>query len=126
MMQKLKRTELTELSSGFKNKKPKKMELSRVTSGYHPQSMSAIGEITAKRGSVSSTTRMATNTKECGQLTNDTVRAHTGEMKIRNSDVNIPATGLKIKSTAVEHFSIKMAIVTTDIGLMDNPKEKVE
>lgn len=126
MMQKLKRMVPTELCSGSKNKKPKKTEPSKVTNGFHHLSMWEIGETTAKKDSVFSTTRTAINTKVCGQLTKGTARALTGRMKIRNFVVNILATGLKIKSTVVEHFSTKTAIGMTDIGLTDSLKERVE
>jgi hypothetical protein len=66
-MPKLKRTGHTEPFFGFKNKKQKKMEQLRVTNGYPLQSTLATGATIAKKVSVSSTTRMVTSMKVCGQ-----------------------------------------------------------
>jgi len=116
MMRKLRRMELTELFSGFKNKRLRKTVPSRVISGCHRLSMSEIGETTVKKGSAFSTIKTETNMKGCGQLTNDMARELTGETKARNSAVNILATGLKTRSMVAVRFSTRMVIAMTDTG----------
>ena len=82
-MLKLRKMELTELFSGFKNKRQKKMELLRVINGSHLQSMSETGVIIAKKASASSTIRTETSTKACGQLISATARELTGRMRTK-------------------------------------------
>jgi hypothetical protein len=115
-MRKLRKTEPTELFFGFKNRRRRKTVLLRETSGSLRKSTWETGATTAKKDSVSSTTRMETSMRVCGQLTSATVRELIGEMKIRSSDVSIPAIGSKTKSTVAAPFSTKTEIVTMATG----------
>jgi hypothetical protein len=115
-MLKLKRMAPTELFSGSKNRKQKKTVPSRETNGSHPQSMLEIGVIIAKKVLVSSTIKMATSMKVCGLLIKDMVKALTGEMKTKSSDVSILVIGLKIKSTVEELSFTRTEIVMMVIG----------
>jgi hypothetical protein len=84
MMLRLRKMELTELFSGFKNKKQRRMAQSKVINGFLRLSMSETGATIAKKVSASSTTKMETSTRACGQLTNVMVRGLTGKMKTKN------------------------------------------
>ena len=108
--------ELTELFSGSRNRKRKRTAQLKEISGFPLLNTLVTGATTARKALESSTTKMATNTKECGPLINATVKELTGEMKKRNLDVNTQATGSKIKSMVEEHFSTRTETVTTGTG----------
>lgn len=84
MTRKHRKTELTELFSGFKSKKQKKMDQSKEISGFPLQSTLETGVITVKRDSESNITKTVISMKECGHLIKDMVRVHTGVWKLRN------------------------------------------
>lgn len=102
------------------------MAPSRAKSGRHPAGTSVTGEITAKRASVSNSTRMETSMKVCGPWTRNMDKVHTGEMKMPNSGESIPATGLKTRSMVEEPSFSKTVTDTMDTGSMECLKEKAE
>ena len=108
--------ERTELSSGYKNKKQRKMAQLRETNGSAQASTLVTGAIIVKKASVFSTIRMGTNMKECGQSINVMVRVLTGGWKTKNFDVNILVTGSKTRNMEEELSFIKMETATTDTG----------
>jgi len=125
MMPKLKRTELIELSFGFKNRKLKKMVQSKAISGSDHPNMSEIGVTTAKKALVFSTINPVINTKVCGHLINVTDKAPIGEWSTKNLDVNTQVTGSKIRNMVEELSSTKMVTDTMVTGSMECPKAKV-
>jgi hypothetical protein len=92
------------------------MDPSKERSGCTVVAISVIGEIITRRVSEFSSFRMATSTRACGVWINDMDKARTGASRWENLEENIPATGLRIKSMVGELSSIRMAIVTMDIG----------
>lgn len=103
------------------------MALLKVKNGSRRPATLEIGETTARKDSASSTTRMATSMKVCGQSTNAMAREHTGEMRRDLScEENTLATGMRTRNTVVALSSIRMEIDTMDTGLMECLKEKVE
>jgi hypothetical protein len=84
MIQEHRRMDLIELFSGFKNKRPKKMEPLKATSGLDLLSMLVTGVITANKALVFNTTRAVINMKVCGHLINATVREPSGEWKTKS------------------------------------------
>jgi len=124
MMPRHRKMELTDLCTGCRKKRSRKMAQLKEKSGKILRATSGTGGITAKRDSEFNTLKTVTSTKECGQLTKSTAREHTGAVRIKNYVVSTQVTGLKTKSTAEVPFSIKMVIVTTDIGWMECLKER--
>ena len=125
-MPRLRRTDLIDLSTGLRKSQSRRMELSKEKSGKAHPAILEIGEIIARRDSVSSFILKEINTKVCGQWIKNMAKELTGDMKLVNSEENIQVIGLKTKSTEEEHFSLRTVIVMTDIGLMACHKEKEE
>jgi hypothetical protein len=125
-MLKRKRMELTELFSGFRNKRQKRMVQLRETNGLAQVSTWETGVITVKKALVFSTIRMGINMKACGHSINVMVKELTGVWKTKNSDVNILVIGLKTRNMAEELSFTKMETATTVTGLMAYLRVKVE
>jgi hypothetical protein len=110
VMRKLRKMGHTDPSTGSRRSQDKKMAPSRVKSGRPPPGISETGETTARRASVSNSTRMATSTKVCGPWTRNMDRALTGETRMPNSGESIPATGSRTRSTEEVPSSLRIAI----------------
>ena len=108
--------EHTELFSGCKNKRQRRMVLLRETNGLAQASTSETGAITAKKVLVFSTIRTEINMKVCGHSINVMAKELTGVWKTKNSDVNILVIGSKTRNMAEELSSIKMETATTGTG----------
>jgi hypothetical protein len=118
--------ELTELFSGFRNKRQKRMVQLRETNGLAQVSTWETGAITVKKALVFSTIRMGINMKACGHSINVMVKELIGVWKTKNLDVNILVIGLKTRSMAEELSFTKMETATTGTGLMAYLRVKVE
>lgn len=57
--------------------------------------------------------------KACGLFINVTVKAHSGEWRIKNLEESILATGLKIRNMEEVHSFTKMVTDTTATGSME-------
>ena len=123
---KLRKTDHIDLYTGLRRSQDKKMEALKEKCGRVLQDILATGEITAKKASVSNSTRTAINTKECGPWIRNTVREPTGEMTLESYVVNTQATGSKTRSTAVEPSSSRIVTDMMDIGSMACHRERVE
>jgi len=64
--------------------------------------------------------------KACGEEINVMDKEHIGEMKMVNLEGNTQVIGMKIDAMAEVLSSIRMVIVTTDTGLMENLRVKEE
>ena len=115
-MLRLKRMVHIEVYTGLRRSQNKKMAALRVKCGKRPLDILVIGEITARRVSVSNSIKTEINMKECGLWTRNMVRAHTGEMKTESSEENIPEIGLKIRNMVVVPSSLRIVIDMMVIG----------
>jgi len=97
-----------------------------VRNGRQLQDILVIGKIIVRKVSEYSFINMETNMKACGEEINVTDKAHIGEMKMVNLEENIQVIGMKIDAMVEVLSSIRMVIVTTDIGLMENHRVKEE
>ena len=111
---------------GLKRSQSKRMELSRARCGKAHLVILVTGAITVRKGSVSSSTLKATNTRACGPWTRSMARVRIGVMKEVNSDVNTQVIGLKTKSMEEAHSSLRIAIGMMAIGSTVCHKEKEE
>lgn len=125
-MLKPRRMDPTEVFTGSKGRTSKKTEASREKSGPTQAGILATGETTARKGLASNSTRMGTNTKECGLWTKSMAKELTGDLMETNSEENTLATGSRTKNMEEEPFSSKTAIVTTATGSMECLKVKEE
>jgi len=115
-MLKLKRMGHIEVYTGLKRSQNKKTVALREKCGKRPLDILVIGEITARRVSVSNSIKMEINMKECGQWTRSMARAHTGEMRMESSEENTPEIGSKIRSMVVVPSSLRIVIDMMVIG----------
>lgn len=79
-MLKHKRMDLIDQSTGLRKSQDKKMEASRERSGHPLRGISVTGLITARRALVSSSSRMETSMKACGQWIRSMGKALTGDL----------------------------------------------
>jgi len=115
-MLRLRRTVLIDLSTGLRKSQSRRMEPSKEKCGKAHPAILEIGEIIARKDLVYNSTQREINTKVCGQWIKSMAKEHTGDMKLENSEENIPVIGLKIRSTEEEHSSSRTVIVMMDIG----------
>ena len=97
-----------------------------MRNGKQLRDILVIGKIIVKKVSEYSFINMETNMKACGEEINATDKAHIGEMKMANLEGNIQVIGMKIDAMVEVLSSIRMVIVTTDTGLMENRRVKEE
>jgi len=115
-MLRLRRTDLTDLSTGLRKSQSRRMELSKEKNGRAHPAILEIGEIIARKDLVSNSILKEINMKVCGQWIKNMAKEHTGDMKLVNSEENIQVIGLKTKSTEEEHSSLRTVIVMMDTG----------
>jgi hypothetical protein len=125
-MPRLRRTVLIDLSTGLRKSQNRRMELLKEKCGKAHPDILEIGEITAKKDSVSNSTLKEINTKVCGQWIKNMAKEHTGDMNMASLEENIPVIGSKIRSTEEVHSSLRTVIVMMDIGSMACHKVKEE
>ena len=125
-MLKLRRMGLIEVCTGLKRSQDKKMVRSKAKYGRPLAGILETGETTARKGSVFSSTRMATSMRACGPWTKSMDKVHTGEMRIASLGESIPVIGSRIKSMVEVLSSSRTAIDTMDTGSMECLKEKEE
>ena len=78
-MRKLRKMVLIEVYTGSRKRIDKKMELLKEKSGLTVPGTSVTGETTARKASVSNSTKMVINMKECGQWIKNMDKELTGD-----------------------------------------------
>jgi hypothetical protein len=116
----------TEVSTGSKKSQGRRMAPSREKFGRLLAGILETGEITARRDSAFSSTKMETNMKACGPWTKSMDKVLTGGTRVESSGESIPAIGLKTRSTAEEPSSLKIATDTMATGSTECRKERAE
>lgn len=116
MILKLRKMEHTDLYTGLRKSKDRKMEQLKVKSGRHRKGTLVIGRIMERMVLVFSFTKMETSMKVCGELTKDTDKELIGALKETNYAENTLVIGLKTRNTVEAPFSSKTATGTTGTG----------
>ena len=106
--------ELTEVYTGFRRSKHRRMERSRVRSGSHLKNTLEIGEIISRKDSVSNSTKVETSTRVCGLKTRDMVKELTGELKAKSYAESTQEIGMRTRNMEEE-----LSFTKTEIGTMD-------
>jgi hypothetical protein len=116
----------TDLFSGSRRSRDRRMEASRARNGNTLHDTSEIGKITRKTDSVFTSTRMEISMKGFGKETSAMARAPIGGTRQASFVVNTQGTGSKTRSTAEVLSSTRTGTDTTDTGSQACPRAKAE
>ena len=127
MISKHRKMDLIVQFTGFKSDQQGRTERSGEKNGKCQIVTSAIGTTIKSKALESKFIETVINIKECGVATSAMVKELIGKIKeIINFAVNTLETGMKGCDMGEELFSLRMEIVTTGIGWLEDHMDKVE